>query len=444
MNKHYLKRIRDTMPESLKYLTAPLFRNKLIKNIEFCKYYKLLEDRSILSSERIKEYQLNQLKEILIFSYRNVPYYQELFNKISFDPYKFTDFEQIKIIPFLTREIIKDNFSKLKSTEKVKNGYYMGITGGSTGLPLKFYLDYNSIYKENAFIYYYRKKLGYKFDDRLVTFRGIEFENKLWKLNPMYNEMLFCPIKLSKVTIANYAKKINEFRPAYLNGYLSTIWYFAKLLEEYQINIAFKLKGIFLISENIDDNQRKFIEEFFNVKSMTFYGHSERCVIAEEITLNRYLFDPYYGYSEQIHNMGNEYSIVATGFLNHIMPFIRYKTDDICFPENQYYSIGGKRSSTSGFYGINDEFLSTMALLNIEKAIFKNIPRYQFVQNEKGKADLLVIVNKYFQNSDLELIKKEIDRQTKDVIDIEIKVVESLILSPRGKFQKYISNIAKE
>ena len=68
------------------------------------------------------------------------------------------------------------------------------------------------------------------------------------------------------------------------------------------------------------------------MKSITFYGHSERCVIAEEMTQNRYKFDPYYGYTEQIHNENNNYSIVGTGFLNYIMPFIRYKTDDICTP----------------------------------------------------------------------------------------------------------------
>ena len=29
MNKHFLKQIRDNMPESLKRLMAPVFRNKL-------------------------------------------------------------------------------------------------------------------------------------------------------------------------------------------------------------------------------------------------------------------------------------------------------------------------------------------------------------------------------------------------------------------------------
>jgi phenylacetate-CoA ligase len=440
MNKHFLKTIRDNMPESLKYFAAPLIRNSLIKNKEFLKYYYLLENRELLSPEKIKEYQLTQLKQILTYSYQNVEYYKELFDKISFDPFKFSDFEQMGMIPFLTRELIIENFDKLVSCEKVKGGYYVGTTGGSSGMPLKFLLDLNSIYKENAFIYYYRKKAGYRFSDKLATFRDVGLGTQLWRFNAMYNELIFSPIRLSKITIKNYADRINDFAPQYLNGYLSVIWYFAKLLEEYQIKLTAKLKGIFLISENIDNEQRSFIEEFYKVKSFTHYGHSERCVCAEGITGNNYKFDPYYGFTEQVLIENNSYSIVGTGFLNYIMPFIRYKTDDRCSPVNGFYTIDGKRSSVIGLYGYNNEFLSGAAF-DLHKDIHRNITTYQFVQKEKGKADLLLIVNKNFQMSDMELIKKDIDADTKGIIDIDIKIVEHLILTPRGKYQMYISQI---
>jgi len=441
MNKRLLKNLRDNMPEFLKHITALVFRYKLIINKEFLKYYTLLENRELLSPEEIKEEQFKQLKNILIYSYQNVPYYQELFNKISFDPYNFSDFEQIKIIPFLTREIINNNYDKLISTRKIKNGYYTAMTGGSTGLPLKFLLDYDSIFKENAFIYYFRKKLGYKFEDKLATFRTNEYGGSLWKYNPMYNEIIFFPRKLSKVTIVKIAEKINNYNPLYLNGYLSAIWYFAKLLEEYKINLSVKFKGIFLISENLDDNRRKFIEQFFNTKSSTFYGHSERCVIAEEITTNIYKFDPYYGYTEKIQLEDNQFSIVGTGFLNHVMPFIRYRTDDICLSNGQFDTITGKRNRTLGLYGNNDEFLPSTAW-GLEDPVFKNITTYQFIQAEKGKAELLIVVNKDYRMSELEVIKKKINHQCKGIIDIDVKIVENLNLSPRGKYQMYISNIS--
>ena len=95
-------------------------------------------------------------------------------------------------------------------------------------------------------------------------------------------------------------------------------------------------------------------------------------LLAEEISENLYRFDPYYGFTEQIPNEHGSYNIVGTGFLNKSMPFIRYKTDDVCIPEKQYYHIEGKRSSTIGLYGMNDEFIPSSSF-DLSNPIFKNI-----------------------------------------------------------------------
>jgi phenylacetate-CoA ligase len=440
MKKQFLKNIRDNMPESLKYITAPIFRHKLIHNKEFSTYLKLLSDRENLDEEAIKEFQFNALKDILIYSFINVPYYTELFKKVSFDPYKFNNITEIEKIPFLTREMISQNFDKLISIRKVNNGYYVGSTGGSTGFPLKFLLDYDSIYKEIAFIYHYRKKLGYNLNDRVATFRTRGNENVLWRLSPMYREIVFSNSNLSRNTIQKYADKINRLKPQYLNGYISAIWFFSKLLEEYNIELDFRLKGIFLISENPDPEQRQYIENFFKVKTSTFYGHSERVVIAEEILPDMYKFDPYYGFTEQVSQENGEYSIVGTGFLNRKMPLIRYVTDDTCIPDKSFFRIIGKRISNSGLIGINNEFLAGVGLhLNLE--VFHKIMTYQFIQKEIGKADMFIIVNKDFRNEDMRTIEREINSQTKGVININISVVDNLILTPRGKYQRIISYI---
>jgi phenylacetate-CoA ligase len=384
------------------------------------------------------------LKQILNHSYQTVPYYRELFNKISFDPAKFSSFEEMMKIPFLTKTIIRENFSKLISREKVKNGTYMAFTGGSTGEPLKVLLDYNSVFRENAFIYYFRKKAGYKFEDKLVTFRGVEFNDKLWKYNPIYNELIISPFRLSRLTLEFYVTKINDFNPQYLNGYLSSIYSFAKLLEEFHIKLTANLKGIFLISENIDAEKRTFIEQFFNLKSFTHYGHSERCILAEEIIPNNYKFDDYYGFGERVRIESNSCSIVGTGFLNRSMPLIRYRTEDICTTtDNGYFSIIGSRDSSMGLFGKNNEFFGHAAF-NFHSDIFKNVSNYQFVQKEKGKADLLIIVNKNFKLSDVDLMQKEFSKKTKGIVDFNIEVVDSLILTPTGKLNIFISNKIKE
>jgi phenylacetate-CoA ligase len=429
------------MPEPLKYITAPLFRNKLVKNTHYRQYRQLLAERESASKEAIDEYQFNELKNIVNYAYQWVPYYKKLFDQVGFRPESMKSAVEIKTIPFLTKELIRDNFEQLISTAKVPGGHYIATTGGSTGEPLKVLLDYDCVFKENAFVNHFRSRLGYQLTDRLATFRGVEFGDKLWKYNPMQNELIFSPFKLSKKTLTKYVERINSYKPNYLNGYLSSLFFLAKLLSEQSLRLKIPLKGIFLISENIDQSQREFVEKFFGVPSSTFYGHSERCIIAEEILPNEYHFDPYYGYTELIAENNGKFSIVGTGFLNKTMPLIRYKTDDKCkIGPLGHLQILGRRDANEYLIGANDEKVFHSAF-NFHSEIFKNVNSYQFFQKEKGIADLILIVNDKFKPSEIELMKKEIDKKTKGVIDFNIKVVDQLILSKRGKFKMFVSEI---
>ncbi|HEY5536498.1 MAG TPA: hypothetical protein VIL99_16385 [Ignavibacteria bacterium] len=444
MNKRFLKRLRDKMPESLKYVTAPYIRNKLLTNKEFRKYYDILKKRETMPPDLIKEYQLNELKNILIHSYENVPYYTDLFNNINFKPEKVNSFDDINNIPFLTKDLIRKNFDKLMSFKRIRGGSYSTTTSGSTGEPLKVFLDYDSFFRETAFIYYYRSKLGYRFEDKVVTFRGIGFGDKLYSLNPVNNETIFSPFKLSSENLDLYRKKINEIKPAYFNGYISSIYYFAKLLSDKGQSLDFQLKGIFLTSENINESERLFVESFFKVNTITFYGHTERCVIAQEFKHKEYQFDPYYGYTELLNLYPDVFEIVGTGFLNKTMPLIRYKTNDTCcITSDNMISISGRRDTNDFMVGSNDEKITHPAL-HILSDILVNVTSYQFIQEKKGHAILLIVPNKDFHQSEIPLIKNAIERNMKGVIEFEVQIGDKLILSPGGKYHMFINNIRNQ
>lgn len=84
--------------------------------------------------EQRKE-QLEILKKTLIYAKNNVPYYQELFTKINFNPEEMDSFDDIKKIPVLTKKDIFDIGEKIYSTEDIP--YYTAYTGGSSGKALK-------------------------------------------------------------------------------------------------------------------------------------------------------------------------------------------------------------------------------------------------------------------------------------------------------------------
>ena len=67
MNKHFLKSLRDNIPEPLKYMAAPVFRNKLLKDKNFNQYLDLLQKGQQWSGDQVKEFQLKQLKDVLSY-----------------------------------------------------------------------------------------------------------------------------------------------------------------------------------------------------------------------------------------------------------------------------------------------------------------------------------------------------------------------------------------
>ena len=92
---------------------------------------------------------------------------------------------------------------------------------------------------------------------------------------------------------------------------------------------------------------------------------------------------------------------------------------------------------------MNDEFIPSSAF-DLSNPIFKNIIRSQFIQSEKGEADLLIIVGNNFKMSELSCIKALLDKKAKNILNINVKIVESPVLSPRGKFESYISYLKKD
>lgn len=150
-----------------------------------------------------------------------------------------------------------------------------------------------------------------------------------------------------------------------------------------------------------------------------------------------------YGYTELIPLSNEKYEIVGTGFLNKTMPLIRYRTGDVCEKKDNQIKITGRWNVSDFLVGANDEKIFHSSF-NFHSEIFKNVTNYQFIQNKKGKAELLLAINKEFAPSELNIMKREIDKKTKYIIDFDIKIVESLQLSPRGKFKRFISNIQND
>ena len=116
------------------------------------RYLKEANNRLSATTIAIEEFQLQQLKSLLIYCNKNVPYYQSQWEKIGFDPELITHVSDLEKLPVLTKDDVRNHYDDLiPSFKKVSN--IVKSTGGSTGQPFHFELDVKSYETRQAIMW---------------------------------------------------------------------------------------------------------------------------------------------------------------------------------------------------------------------------------------------------------------------------------------------------
>ena len=117
-----------------------------LRGTSITKKYKLLMESQWWSKEKIEEFQDKKLKRLISYAYENVPYYRRVFKANNITPDDIKKQEDLIKIPPLTKETVrKHGFDNLVSSNFLEKRRYLGRTGGSTGEPLRFWRDKESL-----------------------------------------------------------------------------------------------------------------------------------------------------------------------------------------------------------------------------------------------------------------------------------------------------------
>lgn len=441
-----------------------LFPNYFIYTKEFHRWYDFIEGSQWWSKERLREYQWKKLKELLIHCYYKVPYYQKLFRDLDANPEDFSDFDDFKKFPFLTKEIVRERLDEFIPIDADKEKLIFFTTGGSTGEPLGFYKTRSDDIKEQAFIFNQWSRVGFKPGDTRLAIRGdILPKNKLWEYYPLKYSWVFSQYNLSKKHIGKLVKKINEIRPKFLQVYPSSLWLFVDLMKEENLEITFSPKAIFCGSSKLYPFQRKLFEEVFHSRAFSWLGLAEQTVLAGECEKSQefHIFSEH-SYVELVDEGGNKIDeagvtgeIVGTNFYNIATPFIRYKTGDLAsYSEKKECECGRAyrrikdvegRVSQFVFTKKKEKFLIGGAIFGIHDRVVSKVRRFQFIQDEVGR--VIIKVEKR-ENIQEDILRKELSKfykeRFRDEIDFEIIFTKDLKRSKRGKNIPLIRNIPEE
>jgi phenylacetate-CoA ligase len=451
--------VRNYLPKPIFYHTSRFcgyLPKRIVWGETFAETYRFLKASESWTDNEINAYQLEQLQAIVDHAAKHVPYYTELFDDNGIVPEDLKSFEDFRKIPFLTKELIKENFEALVAKNTHLGDYIIDYTGGSTSEPMKFLVDFQMIPREMAFFRYVWEKFGYTFGEKYIELRGSKVAHPdkgvFWRYDPLLKRLQMDSDYLNDGRyIPHYLTEMKKFNSNYISGYPSSLYLLAKHLERSSLDDLPSVKLIMLASENMYDWQIDFIKKVFRCDDVFYhYGHSEKASLAVKCLHEDVLhFMPQYGYTEFIAENGGAArpgevgEIVATSY-NRSFPLIRYRTQDFGkVAAHGCDCVWGRYPSVSHIEGRVQEFIVTKdrRLISVTSLcaegleVLSDMLRIQYYQDTEGKLLLRVVpyAGQSVSAERLSTIREALERKLKYSVDIEVQVVPSIGSSPRGK-----------
>lgn len=447
---------RECIPESLKTIIkqnigfVPL-GYRLGK--QYSKVKDFLASVQWATEDEIADWQLMRLKQIVEYAYHNVPGYHFLYKKAEVRPSDIRALADIKLLPFVTKEMIRDNLNEFTSRTVPRSRLWYVSTGGSTGIPVGFFRPRLNSPTEDAFMHLGWERAGWRIGDSSAVLRGafVGSEEKFWGHDRYNQNLLLSSYHLTERMYTEYVKKILEYRPRHLQAYPSAATMLADLILTNRDVGRINFNIILLGSENIYEWQKKKLRAAFpGTRLFGWYGHAEGAILAPMCEYSdHYHIWPYYGLTEMYNETGGEPKqgevgqLIGTSFWNYATPFIRYRTSDIATMGNFGCQKCLRRFQLlEGIEGRLQEIIVTksgryisMTAINMHSDIFDNVQQFQFHQQAPGKVVLNIIKKENYADQDTHKIYSELMIKLGADMELELVFVDMIQKAASGKYR---------
>jgi len=443
----------------IKYILYPI--GEKIIGTTMLRYLKELEESQWWSQNELRDLQDKKLRALVKHAYDNVPYYHRIFTERALSDKDIQSIEDLKKLPILTKNDIRNNFDQLTASNYKKYRPLLNATSGSTGEPLRYYITMDTISINWAGTFRGWRWAGYKLGDKRVTFGGFSLipskspslRNHLrWSIERTFP---LSAVSLNIEKMALYAKKLRKYKPRFIYGYPSSICVFADYLKELGTNYIHPI-AIFTTAEVLLPHYRQRIEDSFNCRVIDCYGCYDGGPQAIECMANN---DYHITAEKSVIEVVDEDGILVppgvsgevltTDLHNYAMPFIRYAVGDRGALSEEECSCGRGLPLMKSIQGRTTDQITFSNGVKISgpalTLAFKNcrIKQYQVVQEEKDKLIIKLVRIAGYSDKDSEHFLSILRAHAGISIDIEIKFVDQIKTTQAGKHRIVISKILK-
>lgn len=426
-------------------------------------YKRFLREAAVQPEGDIRRLASQKLARSLGQAFAAVPAYQQ-YRGLADDLH--TPEEVLRELPLVSKDDIKRDVKRFMATNVDPRLRIKVFTGGSTAVPMTFYLHKGiSRAREYAFMEQFHRRVGLGRRDVILAMRGHAVPDagspgkRLWMYEPIKKQLILSSDHLSRDYMPQYVQAMREWKPAWIQAYPSAIYPLALWLRDHPApDVAQRVRGIMLYSENVLDHHMRLIREVFTCAVLKHYGHSERVLMAASMPDDdRYFFWPQYGHLELVDQAGKPVTlpgmageIVGTGFDNEVMPFIRYRTGDIAILGDRPHPLLPAFTPVERIEGRLQEFvvcrdrrlMSVNSMTEIPRDVaLEGIEAIQFEQRVPGHVVLRIAAPHGLSAAASFRFAQRIEGKTDGGCSVEVMRVDRIARTARGKAQMLIQHL---
>jgi phenylacetate-CoA ligase len=421
----------------------------------FKSYLEELERTERYSEHELEELQNEKLRTLIRHCYENVPYYWNLFRELNLTPADFRTAADLPKLPILEKETVRSQPELFHARNFLNKPREVVGTSGTTGTTLKIHVDLEGRRRNYAFFARLKRWAGVSLTGRVATFAGRTIVSAgtdrppFWRYNLAGNTILFSSYHLSEKNLPAYLSKLCAWNPELIDSYPSSVETLARYVLAHGSR-APQPHAIITSSETLRADQREAICAAFRTRIFDQYGSAEQVCFISECEAGSYHIHPEYGITEFLAGNGADpeagLRIVATGFTNMAMPFLRYNTGDLAVPGSASCLCGRKFKTVEQIVGREDDMLVTPDGRPIGRLdpVFKGletIRRAQIVQESLQRIVVRVVPGNGFHQTDLDGIRHELDKRIGPGVDYSFEVMDEISPSRGGKFRAVVSHV---
>lgn len=440
------------------YATTRVLEMRKPEEERTTRHSDLLKHSQYWPKEIMTNYQQSKLRALLVHAYQEVPHYHAMFKSLDLKPDNIKNASDLRKLRFLDKSTIKGSLANL-TADNLRKKAIPSSTGGSTGVPLKFYTDWQMWSWGGAARDRAWEWAGYELGDKcallLASPRDISASKSLSSkiVSLVLRRLAFDSFQMSDKELGRFAGEMARFKPRVIRASPTSGFLFARYVAEHDIR-SIEPKSIITASENLFPHQRKLIEETFRCPVYDWYGSRETSLVAHEC-------EERCGYHISDENSivefikdgepvspGESGEIVITDLNNYVMPWIRYRIEDMGTPTEERCNCGRHLSMMSKIDGRTTDYFLTRSgrrlpgpLLTLIFKDVENVRQFQLVQRRMDSIVVKVVRENAFTERDAKTLIDIVKRYVGDDVDVSIEYMERIDPAKSGKRRFIISEV---